>query len=272
VAHRPANPAIAAAQEHVRQCLARRFGHEVESAAIRCGPAPGSDTEHPYPPPEARETSQRTRAFLFLSLGAAACHATGSEVLYCPENGVLAVNLPLTEARVGGYSTAGTRPRTLSRFAELLRALGLPLRIENPFVYQTKGQLVRDVLRPSFAAADIQGAVSCWMAGRASRPCGTCIPCLVRALAMQTAGLPREAHLVDPLSTGGETGPESAARANLVDLITLTHRLRALSDQELLHAYPVLLELPPDAAIRPAVAMLRRFAEEAEQALAEERW
>jgi hypothetical protein len=110
------------------------------------------------------------------------------------------------------------------------------------------------------------------MAGRASRPCGTCIPCLVRALAMQTAGLPREAHLVDPLSTGGETGPESAARANLVDLITLTHRLRALSDQELLHAYPVLLELPPDAAIRPAVAMLRRFAEEAEQALAEERW
>ena len=263
VAHRAQNPAIVTAQERVRKALARRFEREVELAAVSCGPVKSTDTEYPYPPPEQRETSQRTRSFFFLSLGAVACHAVGAKVLFCPENGVLALNLPLTEARVGGYSTASTRPRTLARFAKLLAALGVEVRVDNPFVYQTKAQLTRDVLRPHFSTAEIQSAVSCWMAGRSARPCGGCVPCLIRAITMEIAGLPREAHMIDPLTTGSTTGPESAARANLVDLLTFTHRFRSLDDDELLRAYPVLLELPPEVSIRAAVAMLRRFAEEA---------
>jgi len=271
VAHRPQNPAIVTAQEHVRKALARRFGADTALAAIRCGPARTPRPEYPYPPPDERETSQRTRSFLFLSLGAAACCAAGVDTLYCPENGILSLNVPLTEARVGGYSTASTRPKTLARVCSLLSALGFPIRVENPFVYQTKAQLVRDVLRPHFTVADIQGAVSCWMAGRYSRPCGGCIPCLIRAISMEAAGLPREAHLVDPLATGGATGPESATRANLVDLLTFTHRFRSLDDISLLRAYPMLLELPPEVSTRAAVAMLKRFAEEAATALAGDR-
>ncbi len=262
VAHRPQNPAIVAAQEHVREALGRRFGPGVALAAIRCGPGRTASPEHPYPPPAERETSQRTRSFLFLSLGAAACCAAGVDTLYCPENGVLALNVPLTEARVGGCSTGSTRPKTLVRFSQLLAALGCPIRVENPFVYQTKAQLIRDVLRPHFSVGDIQGAVSCWMAGRYSRPCGGCVPCLIRAIGMEIAGLPREAYLVDPLATGGATGPESAARANLVDLLTFAQRFRSLDDMALLRVYPVLLEFPPEVPIRPAVAMLRRFADE----------
>jgi hypothetical protein len=80
---------------------------------------------------------------------------------------------------------------------------------------------------------------------------------------MRAAGLPPEAHDVDPLGTGGRTGPESAARANLVDLMVFVRRLRTLSDAQLLEAYPVLLDLPPEADVASAVAMLRRFAAEA---------
>jgi len=269
VAHRPQNPVIVASQEHVCRWLREAFGKPVSFVAIGCGPSRGTTTDYPFPPPEERETSQRTRSFLYLTLGALGCHAAGTSQLFCPENGVLAVNPPLTEARVGGYSTAGTRPRTLARFSGLLSALGVPVQIENPFLYQTKGQLIRDVLRRYFPPEAIQGTVSCWMAGRLSRPCGGCIPCLVRAIAMHSAGLPPEVHMVDPLSTGGETGPESAARANLIDLLVLVGRLQTMTDAQLLRAYPMLLDLVPEASVPSAIGMLRRFAEEAREAVGE---
>jgi Queuosine biosynthesis protein QueC len=267
VGHRPQNPAIVAAQHHAHAALRRRFGDEVAFASVACGARRAADPEYPYPGPAERETSQRTRSLLYLSLGAAACCATGCHTLYCPENGVLALNVPLTEARVGGYSTASTRPRTFAGFTGLMQAIGYPLQVENPFVYQTKAQLVRDVLKPQLPPADIQNTVSCWMAGRYSRPCGGCIPCLIRAIAMELAGLPREAYLIDPLGAGGEAGPESAARASLVDLLTFAHRFRTLDDLELTRTYPVLLDFPPEVALRPAVAMLRQFAQEVEEVL-----
>jgi hypothetical protein len=293
VAHRPQNPMVVASQEHVCRSLTEAFGKPMRFAGVGCGPVPhprplsvperGEGEPHPrplsrgergerryeYPAPEERETSQRTRSFLYMVLGAIACHAAGVDELLCPENGVLAVNLPLTEARIGGYSTAGTRPQTLAGFQRLFAALDVPVRIENPFLYQTKGQLIRDVLRPYFAPEAIQSTVSCWMAGRLSRPCGACIPCLVRAVAMRTAGLPSEAHAVDPFSTGAEVGPESAARANLVDLLTLVSRLQRLSDRDLLRVYPMLLELAAAASVPAVIRMLRRFAEEVSEALGE---
>ncbi len=266
VAHRPQNALVAAAQEHVRQCLETRFGRKIEVIVNRSGPVRPEGAAQPFPPPEARETSQRTRSFLYLSLAAVACRAAGVRQLICPENGVLAINPPLTEARVGGNSTAGARPRALARFAGLLEALGLSVEVQNPFIYQTKGQLVRDVLRPHFSAKQIQGTVSCWMAGRASRPCGGCVPCLVRAVAMQAAGLPPEAHVADPLGPEQMTGRDTDARANLVDLISLARRVSRLTDAALLREYPVLLDLPPTADLGEVAGMLRRFADEVHQA------
>lgn len=267
VAHRPQNAAIAAAQEHVRRCLGERFGREVKLAVDRSRPTRTRGDGRPFPPPDAREPSQRTRSLLYLSLGAAACTAAGVGQLICPENGVLAINPPLTEARVGGNSTAGTRPRVLARFSELLAAMGLSVEVENPFLCQTKGQLLRDVLRPNFPAAQIQGAVSCWMVGRGSRPCGGCVPCVVRAVAMRAARLPPEAHKVDPLDPGGMIGADTNARANLVDLISFARRVVSSSDADLARVCPVLLELPPHGNVPGAIALLRRFADEVHQAI-----
>ena len=274
VAHRPQNPMVVASQEHVRRWLEQTFGAPLRCVAAACGPARGRESgeveeelRYPYPPPAERETSQRTRSFLYMALGALACRACGAEQLICPENGVLAVNVPLTSARVGGYSTAGARPQTLVEFRRLIEALGLSLSVDNPFLYQTKGQLVGDILRRYFPPEAVQGTLSCWMTGRLSRPCGTCVPCLVRAVAMHTAGLPPEAHAADPFQTGAEAGPDSAARANLVDLLTLAGRFQRLTDAELLRAYPLLLELTPEVSLPGVLQMLRRFAAEAHAAL-----
>lgn len=267
IAHRPYNPAIVASQQHVYRCLREAFDRPFYFVPIRMGPARGGNPAYPYPPPEQRETSQRTRSFLYLTLGALGCYAVGAGQIFCPENGVLAVNLPLTSARVGGYSTAGARPQTLRRFGALLEALGFSVTVENPLLYQTKGQLVRDILRRYLSPDAIQGTVSCWMAGRYSRACGSCIPCLLRAIAMRTAGLPPEAHMLEPFAAGDTLSPETAGRANLVDLLTFVERLRRMSDFELLRAYPVLLELASEADIAAIIQMLRRFGDEAVAAL-----
>jgi 7-cyano-7-deazaguanine synthase in queuosine biosynthesis len=268
VAHRPQNAVISAAQRHVCQCLGQRFGRHVRLIVNRARPVRTEEGEGRFPSPEARESSQRTRSLLYLSLGAAACEAAGVGQLVCAENGVLAINPPLSEARVGGNSTAGVRPRVLARFSDLLRAMGLSVEVQNPFLYQTKGQLLRDVLRKHFSARQIQGAVSCWMAGRASRPCGGCVPCLVRAVSMHAAGLPPEAHGISPLDPASTVGTGTDAHANLVELVGFARRVSASSDAELLRLCPVLLELPPGGNVSGAIDLLRRFTAEVNEATA----
>ncbi len=268
VVHSPHNPTVLAAQNHVIECLTSRFRNRVEWVAARCGPVRSRRAGPRLSLLGAARDPEPTRAFLYLSLGAAACHATGARRLLCPENGLLALAPTLgTDGKHDGCAATGIQPRTLAPFSQLLSAVGVPAKLENPLIYQTKGQLIRDVLRPHFSPADIQGSVSCWSAGVSCRPCGACISCLIRAVAMRTNGLPREAHLIDPLGTGGMTGLGGRARLNLRRLILLIERLRSLDDEQLPYAYPVLLDLPPDGSIRLAAGMLRQFADEAAQAI-----
>ena len=84
---------------------------------------------------------------------------------------------------------------------------------------------------------------------------------------MDAAGLPKEAHMRDPLGTGGLTAPDTAARANLVDLITFVRRFSSQTDTELLMAYPGLLDLAPHVNPVAAIKTLRRFATETRGAL-----
>ena len=268
VVHHPENPAVLAAQDHVIKCLTTRFGSKVRWVAARCGPVQVSDAEQGESVLGSGKDPESTRAFLYLSLGAAACHATGARRLLCPENGLLALDPTLdTNGSSADRSQTGIQPRALVPFSQLMSAIGIPARLENPLLYQTKGQLVRDVLRPYFSPQEIQGSVSCWGAGTTSKPCGACIPCIVRAIAMRTSGLPREPHITDPLGTGAMTGLGSRARRNLRRLIATIRKLRSLDDEQLPRAYPALLDLPPDGSIRLAAGMLRHFANEAAEAI-----
>lgn len=268
VLHDPGNPTVLAAQDHVTKCLAGRFGSRMKWVTAQCGPTRAARSAWCVPVPGVAEDPEPTSALLYLSLGVAACHATGARRLLCPGNGLLALAPALdTDGKRDGYARTGIQPRTLAPFSQLLSAMGVPLKLENPLIYQTKGQLIRDVLRPHFSPAEIQGSVSCWSAGVSAKPCGACIPCLVRAVAMRTNGLPREAHLIDPLGTGGMAGLAGRARLNLRRLMALIERLRSLNDEQLPDAYPVLLDLPPDGSIRLASSMLRHFAREAAHAI-----
>ncbi len=68
---------------------------------------------------EGREYTQRSRTFLYASLGAAGARVFGLKRIRFYENGVVSLNLPISEQVVGERATRTTHPQVLDGFANL---------------------------------------------------------------------------------------------------------------------------------------------------------
>lgn len=89
------------------------------------------------------EASTRARSFLFFAAGVlAGTGMDGAFTLRVPENGLIALNVPLDPLRLGALSTRTTHPFYMARWNDLLGALGVPGRLENPYLNLTKGEMV----------------------------------------------------------------------------------------------------------------------------------
>jgi len=259
VCHQSGNPTIRAAQHYVLQSLHGLAAGQFGSATLRLQVR--GQSGH-FPAPAQREPSQRARGFLFMSLALAAAAGLGVSEAYMYENGILTLAVPLSSARIGGLSTRSTHPKIMALMNRLAADMGLGVELLNPFMYQTKAEIIRDILRPRLSPSVIQKTVSCWAAGRASRPCGGCVACLIRRLAMLAAGLPDEAYEIDVLAEPQRyRGTE--AYANLVDLLGLSGEYLARPDAELLKLSPELVDCASyGVSLTDALAMYRRFAQE----------
>ena len=143
------------------------------------------------------ENSTRGRSFLFFALGIFAGTGTGSDfVLRVPENGLIALNVPLDPLRLGSNSTRTTHPFYMARWNDLLAELGINGRVENPYWNKTKGEMVssctNDVLLRSLAGDSLSCASPAsgrWqgLEGHGIEHCGHCLPCLIRRASLDTA-------------------------------------------------------------------------------------
>jgi hypothetical protein len=80
------------------------------------------------------ENTTRGRSFLFFAAGVfAGTGLDGGFTLNVPENGLIALNVPLDPLRLGALSTRTTHPFYMARWNELLNNLGIPGRVENPY-------------------------------------------------------------------------------------------------------------------------------------------
>lgn len=137
------------------------------------------------------ESTTRGRSFLFFALGAFAGSGLDSPfVLKVPENGLIALNVPLDPLRLGALSTRTTHPFYISRWNELLSLVGISGRIENPYWNKTKGEMVRECMNRSLLKELVPCSMSCsspakarWQGQRAGH-CGYCLPCLIRRAAL----------------------------------------------------------------------------------------
>ena len=144
--------------------------------------------------PYATEITTRTRSFLFLAAAAMAAEAlagfrnTTIDLNIC-ENGLIALNPPLTQRRIGALSTRTAHPHYLAQLQDLFDALGLRVRIVNPHRHETKGEMLARRSTQNgiehFAAA----TVSCGNWKRKNKQCGRCWPCVIRRSAFMRAGI-----------------------------------------------------------------------------------
>jgi hypothetical protein len=140
------------------------------------------------------ENTTRARSFLFIAAGVfAGTGLRGSFTLRVPENGLIALNVPLDPIRLGALSTRTTHPFYLARWNELLAALGISGHVENPYWDKTKGEMVRACADRELLAELVPDSLSCaaptksrWK-GRSREHCGYCLPCLIRRAALRRA-------------------------------------------------------------------------------------
>lgn len=163
------------------------------------------------------ENTTRGRSFLFFALGVFAGTGLGKPfVLRVPENGLIAVNVPLDHLRVGALSTRTTHPFYIARWNDLLHTLGVKARIENPYWDHTKGEMAAACLNPPLLRRLAPLSISCasptkgrW-AGRGTEHCGHCLPCLIR-----------RASLLAAFGVGGDSTTYTVANLRAAPLDTM---------------------------------------------------
>jgi len=186
------------------------------------------------------EPSSRSRSFLFVGAGIAAAMTLGDTIpVLMPENGVIAINVPLTPSRRGTCSTRTAHPRFLRELQCFLSQVGLNTPVVNPLGMQTKGECVSGCRNPDLLAKAAVHSVSCakgghkeqWIRKGASN-CGCCVPCIYRRASLHAAGLDQGIDYgVDPLA--GEvdlTEDPRQVKEQLADLRAVLSFLRLSPD------------------------------------------
>lgn len=137
------------------------------------------------------EDTTRGRSFLFIALGIFAGSGLGAPfTLKVPENGLIAVNVPLDPLRLGALSTRTTHPFYINRWNDALAALGIEGRIENPYWDNTKGEMVARCSNRLLLTNLTPKSMSCSSPakgryqGLGTQHCGYCLPCLIRRAAL----------------------------------------------------------------------------------------
>jgi hypothetical protein len=261
--HVTANPVIRGAQGSAFAYLEQRFPGQFSYLPSRVSGRDRANAGFPFP--QEREETQRTRSLLFLALAALVARREGvSDVIVIAENGQMAIHLPLSSARIGAFSTHTAHPEFVGIMSNILSTLlDYPIRIENPFLYKTKAEVVATAVERHRPV--VEATVSCWKASRVSgnlTHCGYCVPCLSRRIALEAHGLTLPEYQRDILNehvSSLEAGDEG--KRNLVELIAFVSSFHAPHPQaELEFMYPELYNEEIDSKL--AIEMYRRFAGE----------
>jgi 7-cyano-7-deazaguanine synthase in queuosine biosynthesis len=214
------------------------------------------------------EGTHRARSFFFASLGMATAIAFGQKRVSFYENGVVSLNLPPVGNVLGTRATRTTHPQTLLRFETLFGMIfNQDLRVDNPFFWRTKTDVVQTIARLGMAD-QIAFTRSCADVHNQTKQyahCGRCSQCVDRRFAMLAAGLaghdPEEAYRLDLMTSPRERVQDKEVALSYV---RSAFAYEAINDAELVAQFPAILNAvdslgePPDTALRRIVDLLKR--------------
>lgn len=144
---------------------------------------------------DEKENTTRSRSIIFIGLGTLVASAlNGDNKLYVPENGFIALNIPLGHSRIGSFTTRTTHPHVITTINKILDNLSIDVSVKNPYYYQTKGEMIQNMENREDVLDTLGETMSC--AHPAQRRyedrkeggighCGYCYPCLIRRAAME---------------------------------------------------------------------------------------
>lgn len=206
-------------QKRLADSLAGHYGSDrVSLVQVMTRPA-ARRRKQLYPLPAGREATTRSRSVMFLGLGLAAASACGPEVpLHVPENGFIALNVPLTSSRWGSCSTRTVHPYFFDRMLEALANVGLANPVSNPYQLSTKGEMLNGCKNHTLLRELASHSVSCAHPelGRYEQTgygdCGYCYPCLIRRAAMHAVGLDEAADYKRDVCNDAELLESNSAR------------------------------------------------------------
>jgi len=144
------------------------------------------------------EGTQRGRSFLFFALGSLAASGLGKPAtVNVPENGLIALNVPLDPLRLGALSTRTAHPYFIDGMNKLLQKVGIAATLVNDYRHLTKGEMVSSCSAQDFLRREVGNSMSCASPAKARykgmspRHCGYCVPCLIRRAALKRGlGIP----------------------------------------------------------------------------------
>jgi hypothetical protein len=183
-------------QNNLLEILKTEYSGRITDILVRIGHNSESTKE--------RESSLRARSLLFAALGIFVASILGPNTpLFIPENGTIALNIPLTPSRRGSCSTRTAHPYYLYMLSRIFTKLGLTNPFINPLGLKTKGEAVQQCLNQKILKDTSEISVSCakrghpvhrTYTGSEAKSCGRCMPCIYRRAALHTVGLDNERY------------------------------------------------------------------------------
>lgn len=167
--------------------------------------------KHSYLKVEADTFEDSTRGRSILFHGLAIFHAMnlGINKIIAPENGVISINIPLNPSRSCSNSTKTMHPYFIKNLQDALYKLNVFVEIENPSLFQTKGEMLVQNQNQNLIRQLANKTISCSHATlrmnwtrKDKNNCGYCIPCSIRRAAIHKLDL----TLDDGLEYGYDIG------------------------------------------------------------------
>ena len=142
---------------------------------------------------KGKEHTQRTRSFLYATLGAIVAHSVRAKGVSFFENGIVSLNLPVADEALRARASRTTHPLALSYFSDFFRlVLDRPFKVDNPFIFKTKTEVV-SVIAKHGGKKLIGLTCSCSHQGiftpKTQLHCGACGQCIDRRVAVIAAGV-----------------------------------------------------------------------------------
>ncbi len=135
----------------------------------------------------SNENTTRVRSILFLGLAIFTAINLDIPTITTPENGLIAINIPLTSSRAGSNSTRTMHPYFISCLQQALISLGHNIKIDNPYIFMTKGEMLLSCDNKTLLNTLIKETMSCshpsirqYWCRKDVKHCGYCMPCIIR--------------------------------------------------------------------------------------------